>query len=136
MAAVMVWTAPPRRHHNTKDVAACAKTGKGGAIAFCEALSRPGMRFVPVKSANDQAALALPKTRDLLAKQFTATVNSLRGQFSEFGTAAAKFYAAPRSWSKKPRATRPSQPARRNINALGRSSPSKIGSEVGYAWRM
>src|SRR5262245_31514563 len=52
MAAVMVWTALPRRHHNAKDVAACAKTGKAGVAAFCEALSRPGMRFVPVKSAN------------------------------------------------------------------------------------
>jgi transposase len=71
-------------------VAARAKTGKAGAAAFCEALPRPGMRFVPVKSANDQAELALPKTRDLLAKQYTATVNSVRGQFSEFGTAAAK----------------------------------------------
>jgi transposase len=71
-------------------VAACTKTGKAGAAAFCEALSRPGMRFVPVKSANGQAALALPQTRDLLSKQYTATVNSLRGQLSEFGTAATK----------------------------------------------
>ena len=81
---------PPRRHHDAKDVAACAKTGKAGAAANCEALFSPGMRFVPVKSANDQAALALPKTRDLLAKQYTATVNFLRGQLSEFGTAGAK----------------------------------------------
>jgi transposase len=90
MAAVMVWTAPPRRHHNAKDVAACAKTGKAGAAAYREALLRPGMRFVPVKSTNNQAALALPKARDLLAKQYTATVNSRRGQLSEFGSAAAK----------------------------------------------
>ena len=75
---------------NTLTQRLAAKTGKAGATAFCEALSGPGMRFVPVKSANDQAALALPKTRDLLAKQYTATVNSLRGQLSEFGTAATK----------------------------------------------
>ena len=41
------------------------------AAAICEAMSRPGVRFVPVKSVEDQAALMLLKVRDLLVKQRT-----------------------------------------------------------------
>jgi transposase len=50
------------------------KRGKNDAIdaaAICEAMSRPGVRFVPVKSVEDQAALMLLKVRDLLVKQRT-----------------------------------------------------------------
>ena len=66
------------------------KNDAADAAAICEAMSRPGMRFVPVKSAENQAALALHKTRDLLVKQRTMNVNSLRGLFSEFGVVVAK----------------------------------------------
>ncbi len=58
------------------------KTDKADAAAICEAIVRQGMRFVPVKSAEDQATLALHKTRALLVKQQTMAVNSLRGQLS------------------------------------------------------
>jgi len=50
------------------------KRGKNDAIdaeAICEAMSRPGMRFVPIKSREEQAALMLLKVRDLLTKQST-----------------------------------------------------------------
>jgi transposase len=53
-------------------------------------MSRPGVRFVPVKSEEQQATLMLPKMRELLIKQRTMCVNSLRGHLSEFGIVAAK----------------------------------------------
>jgi transposase len=69
------------------------KRGKNDAVdadACCEAMSRPGMRFVPVKSAEQQATLMLHKTRELLVKQRTMSVNALRGHLSEFGIIATK----------------------------------------------
>ena len=69
------------------------KRGKNDAVdaaAICEAMSRPNMRFVPVKSAEQQAVLMLHKTRDLLVKQRTMAVNALRGHLAEFGVVAAK----------------------------------------------
>ncbi len=69
------------------------KRGKNDAVdaeAICEAVSRPGMRFVPVKSAEQQAILMLHKTRELLVKQQTMSVNALRGHLSEFGIVVAK----------------------------------------------
>lgn len=46
------------------------------------------MRFVPVKSTEQQAVLMLHRTRDLLVRQRTMLVNSLRGQLAEFGLVA------------------------------------------------
>jgi transposase len=53
-------------------------------------MSRPEMRFIAVKSADQQAMLMLHKTRELLIKQRTMSVNALRGHLSEFGLVAAK----------------------------------------------
>lgn len=53
-------------------------------------MSRPAMRFAPIKSAEQQAILALHKTRELLTKQRTMTINSLRGDLSEFGLVTPK----------------------------------------------
>src|ERR1700692_3871280 len=69
------------------------KRGKNDALdaaAICEAMSRPGMRFVPVKSAENQAALMLLGVRDLLIKQRTMVINAIRGHAAEFGVIAAK----------------------------------------------
>jgi transposase len=69
------------------------KRGKNDAIdagAICEAMSRPGMRFVPIKSVEQQAALMLLKVRDLLVKQRTMLINAIRGHAAEFGLTAAK----------------------------------------------
>jgi transposase len=69
------------------------KRGKNDAIdaeAICEAMSRPGMRFVPVKSCEEQAALMLLKVRDLLTKQSTMLINAIRGHAAEFGVIGAK----------------------------------------------
>jgi len=69
------------------------KRGKNDAIdaaAICEAMSRPGMHFVPVKNAEQQAVLTLLRTRDLLIKQRTMLSNAMRGHAAEFGVIAAK----------------------------------------------
>ena len=71
--------------------------GKNDAVdadACCEAMSRPGMRFIPVKCAEQQATLMLHKTRELLVKQRTMSVNALRGHLSEFGIIVARESAA------------------------------------------
>jgi len=52
------------------------KTDANDAEAICEAVTRPTMRFAAVKSPEQQAALALHRTRDLLVKQRTQLVNS------------------------------------------------------------
>jgi transposase len=66
------------------------KSDAADAAAICEAMSRPGMRFVPVKSADQQAILMLHKTRELLIMQRTMSVNALRGHMAEFGLVVAK----------------------------------------------
>jgi len=60
------------------------------AEAICEALGRPSMRFVPVKSETQQAALMLHSARELLVKQRTMLVNAIRGHAAEFGIVAAR----------------------------------------------
>lgn len=69
------------------------KRGKNDAVdaeAICEAVTRPTMRFVAVKSAQQQSILMLHRTRDLLVRQRTMLVNSLRGQMAEFGLVASQ----------------------------------------------
>lgn len=66
------------------------KTDANDAAAICEAVTRPSMRFVPVKSTEQQAALALHRTRDLLVKQRTQLVNMIRGLLAEFGIEMAR----------------------------------------------
>jgi transposase len=69
------------------------KRGKNDVIdaaAICEAMSRPGMRSVPVKSAERQAMLMLLKVRDLLVKERTMLINAMRGHAAEFGVIAAQ----------------------------------------------
>src|SRR6478735_3157810 len=66
------------------------KTDANDAEAICEAVTRPTMRFVPVKSPEQQAALALHRTRDLLVKQRTQLVNMIRGVLAEFGIEMAR----------------------------------------------
>jgi transposase len=61
------------------------KTDAADAEAVCEAVRRPTMRFVPVKSPEQQAALSMHRTRDLLVKQRTQLVNMIRGLLAEFG---------------------------------------------------
>jgi transposase len=55
------------------------------AAGVCEALSRPSMRFVAVKSVEQQATLAVHTTRALLVRQRTQVANALRAMLSELG---------------------------------------------------
>jgi transposase len=74
-------------------IKAYVKRGKNDAIdaeAICEAMSRPTMRFVPVKTAEQQAALTMLGVRDLLVKQRTMLINAIRGHAAEFGVTVAK----------------------------------------------
>lgn len=67
-----------------------AKNDRNDAEAICEAAARPGIRPVPVKSAETQAALLVLRTRELLVGQRTQVVNALRSHAAEFGVVVAK----------------------------------------------
>ena len=74
-------------------VKAYVKTNKHDAAdaeGCCEAVQRPGMRFVPVKSEEQQATRMLHRVRDQLIGQRTATINALRGHLAELGIVAAQ----------------------------------------------
>jgi transposase len=60
------------------------------AAAVCEAVRRPSMRFVPVKTPEQQAALVSHSIRDLLVRQRTMLVNAIRGHLAEFGVVAPR----------------------------------------------
>jgi len=64
------------------------KNDMADAEAICEAAQRPTMRFVGVKSEETQAAAVMLRTRDLLIRQRTQTINALRGHLAEFGLIA------------------------------------------------
>ena len=64
------------------------KNDMADAEAICEAVTRPTMRFVPVKSAERQGVLVLHRTRDLLMRQRTMLLNAVRGHLAEFGIIA------------------------------------------------
>ena len=61
------------------------KTDAADAEAVCEAVTWPTMRFVPIKSSKQQAALSIHRTRDLLVKQRTQSINMIRGLLAKFG---------------------------------------------------
>ncbi len=74
-----------------KDVKAYVKRNKNDAAdaaAICEAVRRPTMRFVPVKSAEQQAQLMQHRARDLLMRQRTQLINAIRAHMAELGITA------------------------------------------------
>lgn len=66
------------------------KNDPADAAAICEAVSRPSMRFVAIKTEQQQALAGIHRVRDLLTKQHTMLSNHLRGLMAEFGVVAAK----------------------------------------------
>jgi len=66
------------------------KNDPADAAAICEAVARPAMRFVTIKTAEQQAAAGVHKVRELLMKQRTMLMNSLRGLMAEFGNVVAE----------------------------------------------
>lgn len=79
---------PPSR------VKAYVKQGKkndaADAAAICEAVTRPHMQLVPVKSADQQGVIMLHRARDILVRQRTMLINALRGHLAEFGIVAGQ----------------------------------------------
>src|SRR5262245_57585450 len=76
-----------------KDVKAYVKRNKNDAAdaeAICEAVGRPTMRFVRIKSAEQQGQLMQHRMRDLLLRQRTQTINALRAHLAELGITAAQ----------------------------------------------
>jgi len=65
------------------------KNDMADAEAICEAVTRPTMRFVPVKSRDQQSVMVLHRTRLILTRQRTQISNAIRGHMAEFGLAAA-----------------------------------------------
>ena len=66
------------------------KNDAADAAALCEAMSRPDMTFVPVKTAEQQAALMLAGVREQLTRRRTQIANAIRGHAAEFGFVEAK----------------------------------------------
>jgi transposase len=66
------------------------KNDHNDAEAICEAVGRPNMRFVPVKTASMQAVLALHRARQGFVKARTAQANQIRGLLAEYGIVIAK----------------------------------------------
>src|SRR5271154_7537222 len=76
-----------------RDVKAYVKRNKNDAAdaaAICEAVRRPTMRFVQIKSVEQQGQLMLHRARDLLMRQRTQLINAMRAHLAELGIVAAK----------------------------------------------
>jgi transposase len=67
-----------------------SKNDANDAAAICEAVTRPTMRFVPIKTKDQQAGLMLHRARQLLVRQRTMLSNSIRGHLAELGIVSAK----------------------------------------------
>lgn len=65
------------------------KNDRNDAEAICEAVSRPQMRFVPIKTVEQQAVLTVHRARELLVSERTAVANQMRGLLLEYGIAIA-----------------------------------------------
>lgn len=78
---------PPR---DVRPYVTRGKTDAVDAAAICEAVTRPSMRVVPVKSAAQQARLVEHRVRTALVRQRTRLINLLRSQLAEFGLVAAR----------------------------------------------
>src|SRR5437667_4027664 len=76
------------RRSSSNRIAAAARTTQNDtndAAAICEAVARPQMRFVPIKSVEQQAVLAVHRLRQGLVEERTALANRIRGLLTEYG---------------------------------------------------
>ncbi len=112
------------------------KNDAADAEAICEAVQRPTMRFVPVKTAEQQATQLLHRGREQLVRQRTMLVNALRAHLAEFGMVAAQ--GLRNGFGRKPRSAGsargqalfrlPRRPSGRNARGATRSSaPDRAG---------
>lgn len=76
-----------------------SKNDANDAAAICEAVTRPSMRFVPVKSEQQQSGLMLHRSRQLLVRQRTMLANAIRGHMAELGISRPRgAMARPSCW--------------------------------------
>jgi transposase len=101
------------------------KNDAADAEAICEAVTRPNMRFVPVKTEEQQAVLVLHRSRDLLMRQRTMILNAIRAQLAEFGVVTAQ---GPRKVTDLVR--RLSDPSDIELPALARSALLSLGAQL------
>ena len=81
------------RHGSLRHVKAYVKRNKNDASdaeAICEAVRRPTMRFITVKTAKQQGRLMQHRVRDQLMRQRTQLINALRAHMAELGIVAAQ----------------------------------------------
>jgi transposase len=99
-------------HHWAREIASCGhdvrlmppayvkpyvkrnKNDMADAEAICEAVTRPSMRFVPVKTAEQQSVLMLHRARSLLVRQRTMLANAIRGHLAELGIAVPQGFVS------------------------------------------
>lgn len=107
------------------------KTDAADAEAIAEAVTRPTMRFVAVKTKAQQAVLMLHKTRDLLVRQRTMIINALRGHLGEYGIVAPQGAAGVQTAMKAVRLERDQLPelARAALNGLV-AQLEALGAEI------
>ena len=74
--------------HYVKPYVKRSKNDATDAAAICEAVTRPTMRFVSIKSMDQQSVLMLHRTRELLVRQRTMLINAIRAHMAEFGIVA------------------------------------------------
>ena len=100
------------------------KNDAADAAAICEAVTRPNMRFVPVKEEHQQIILCLHRTRNGFVEERTATYNRLRGLISEFGIVLPQKVACLRREHRRAsrRPARLRQPVRRRSAGARRSA--------------
>lgn len=76
--------------HYVKPYVKRSKNDAADAEAICEAVTRPSMRFVPIKGTEQQSVLMIHRVRSLLVRQRTMLANALRSHLAEFGIVVAK----------------------------------------------
>ncbi len=74
------------------------KNDAADAAAICEAVTRPSMRFVPIRSIDNQAVLMHHKVREILVSQRTQLLNALRGHLAEVGVIAVRLEEQVTGW--------------------------------------
>jgi transposase len=102
------------------------KTDAADAEAIAEAVTRPTMRFVPVKTTDQQSALMLHKTRDLLVRQRTALINALRGHMGELGI------VVPQGAQKVPGLVEALRSAGKEVPELARRALDMLVDQLGF----
>ncbi len=102
------------------------KTDAADAEAIAEAVTRPTMRFVPVKTAEQQSVLMLHKARDLLVRQRTALINALRGHLGELGL------VAPQGAQKVPGLVETLRAAGEEVPEVARRALDMLVDQIGF----